>query len=547
MLNDPEFAGPSDEEQPKEEAAPARDEADGTGGHPPPNDEGHEAPEVEEAPAQHEVEVGEPPDPPEVEAILATPGAEAPVAEPEALGSVLQPPATKIVHNFDEVGASQRVLAACQDLLRFLTDHKALFVWDGARYGEFAHISRKMALDALDKVHREFEEGRIHITNDGQPVEWEDFLKFQGKVRSLGMINKALALASLAPRIQVTSREFDADQYEINLQNGLFNLDTLKLAPHHPSQLVTKLAPVTWVPDAPCPFWADFIDVITCREKDLAEYIQRLAGYCLTGSTQEEVMPILYGSGANGKSLFLNTLLRILGSNEYGLTLSSEAILNSNTFGIQYYHRQLEGKRLATATETDQGKTLREAVTKTAVAGDEISGRGIGKDPVQFRPRAKIVLGVNHLPALTSTDHATRRRLQVVPFRKQFDGSAQKEALERQVGGEITGIFAWAVRGFQEWRKQGLNPPRVVLEATAAYFEANDHIGTYLKERTAALAGAKTPVKLLFADYTEWAKDCGAKPLGMHQVSELLKAREIDQARTNAARVWLNIVIKRVA
>lgn len=493
-----------------------------------------------------EVVVEAPTAPPEVEAILATPGAEASAGQPEVMESVLPPPTKKIVKNFDEVGASQRVLAACQDRLRFLTDRKTLFAWDGSRHGEFAHISRKMALDALDKVHREFEEGRIHITNDGQPVEWEDFLKFQGKVRSLGMINKALALASLAPRIQVTSREFDADQYEINLQNGLFNLDTLKLAPHHPSQLVTKLAPVTWVPDAPCPFWDAFIEQVTCRDKDLAEYIQRLAGYCLTGSTQEEVMPILYGSGANGKSLFLNTLLRILGSTEYGLTLSSEAILNSNTYGIQYYHRQLEGKRLATATETDQGKTLREAVTKTAVAGDEISGRGIGKDPVQFRPRAKIVLGVNHLPALTSTDHATRRRLQVVPFRKQFDGSVKKEALERQVGDEIAGIFAWAVRGFQEWRKQGLNPPKVVLEATAAYFEANDHIGTYLKERTETVAGATIPVKLLYADYKAWSQDCGADHLGMHKLSDLLKSREIQQGRTTSARVWLGIALKRV-
>ncbi|NDY58296.1 hypothetical protein G3N56_16305 [Desulfovibrio sulfodismutans] len=527
MLNNPESAPTPHDEEHKDDALSARDQAEGTGGYPPPNEEEHAVPQGGEQPAPEE--------------------AEAPAADPEVGGSVVRPPTVKVVSNFDEVGASQRVLAACQDSLRYLTDRKLLYAWDGTKYGDHGHLAKRWALEALDKVHREFEEGRIHMTEDGQPVDKEDFLKFQGKVRSLGMINKALALASLAPRIQVTSREFDADHYKINLQNGLLDLETLELAPHHPSQQVTKVAPVTWEPDAKCPFWEDSITKMSCGDRDLADYLRRQFGYSMTGSTYEEVMTILHGCGANGKSLFLGTNLRILGSGEYGLTLNPEMILKSTMYGMSYFYRQVEGKRSGFAIETDQDRTLGEGVMKALVSGDELSGRGVAKDPVQFRPRIKIFMGVNHLPALLSTDHAMRRRIRVVPFRHQFDNTVNKEELEGKVERELSGIFAWAVRGFLEWRKQGLNPPKVVLDATAAYFQENDHISRYLEERTdISDPNARTQQGLLYSDYLAWTRDCGSKALGKIQFGKMLTARHFEAKGGNPSRFWQGIAIKRI-
>jgi putative DNA primase/helicase len=464
-----------------------------------------------------------------------------PIAEPN-----LRPPLKKVVKNFDEVGASLRVLAAYGDRLRSVVDRKALYSWDGQRYGDFEHIAEGLALDALDKVHLEYDEGCIHVTEDGQSVGEDDFLKAQGKFRSHGSIRKALKLARLDSRIQVKSSAFDANPYEINLLNGLFNLETQVLAPHNPSQLVTKLAPVSWVPGAPCPFWESLIDDITCRDKRLAAYLQRLCGYCSTGSTQEEVMPILYGNGANGKSRFLGALRDILGSGEYALTLGTGSILNSKYHGIRCDLRLLESMRTVFAIEANEESTMDEAVVKSIVAADEISARALYKNPVQFVPQAKIIMAVNHLPVLVGNDHGIRRRIQVVPFRKRFDGSKKKEEIESQIRTEKDGIFAWMVRGFQEWCDQGLNPPAVVRKATEDYFATNDHIGAYLEERTESVAGAKTPLRQLFEDYQAWAHGAGVKALGMHQFGDLLEGRGIAQGRTNSARHWEGIAPKAI-
>ena len=465
---------------------------------------------------------------------------------PHIAETTLHPPIKKIVGNFDEDGLSKRVLAYCGDRIRYVVNRKNLYVWDGARYGDFDHVAEALALEALDKIHLEYTEGSIHVTEDGADVSRDDFLQTQGKARSCGSLKKSLKLARLEKRIQVKFNAFDANPFEINLRNGLFNLESRVLVPHHPSLLVTKLAPVSWVPGAPCPIFKSFVDVISLGDKDLVAYHKRLCGYAICGLSTEEVLPIFYGSGANGKSMFLWVLRMILGSGEYALTLCSDTILNSNTYGLLYFYRQLEAIRIAFVSETEKKATINEAMIKTLSGNDEVSGRGIGKDPVQFESKAKVFMAVNHLPVLTSTDHAIRRRIQVVPFRKKFDGSIKKDVLERQFLGELNGIFAWMVDGFKDWRAQGLNPPAVVLKATDDYFASNDQIGAYLEERTEFVAGAKTPLRQLFEDYQAWAHGAGVKALGMHQFGDLLEDRGITKGRSNSARHWEGIAPKAI-
>ena len=464
-------------------------------------------------------------------------------AAPPIPETTLHPPIKKIVGNFDEDGLSKRVLAYCGDRIRYVVNRKNLYVWDGARYGDFDHVAEALALEALDKIHLEYTEGSIHVTQDGADVSRDDFLKAQAKARSCGSLKKSLKLARLDKRIQVKFNAFDANPFEINLRNGLFNLQSRVLVPHNPAQLVTKLAPVGWVPDAPCPFWESFIDAITLGDKDLVAYHKRLCGYAICGLAIEEVLPIFYGSGANGKSMFLWVLRMILGSGEYALTLNPDTILDSNTYGLVYFYKQLEAIRLAIASEMKKGATLSEAIIKTLSGNDEVSSRGIGKDPVQFESKAKVFMAVNHLPILTSTDHAIRRRIHVVPFRKQFDGSIKKDVLEHQFLGELDGIFAWIVDGFKDWQEQGLNPPEVVLKATDDYFATNDHIGAYLAERTKSVAGAKTPLGQLFEDYTAWAHEDGVKALGKKQFGALLRERGFTEGRVNSTRHWENIAV----
>jgi len=461
--------------------------------------------------------------------------------------SIPQPDPTKrIIMSLDEFGAAKRVFKAHGNRFRFITDSQSLVTWDGARYGPFPHLAEGLAKDVMEKIQFDYIDGYFHVTEDGLEVERADVTKFQKKARTLSMIRKALNLVRLAPKVQVKAGAFNENRYEINCLNGLLSLETETIAPHDPNQLVTKLAPVRWNPGAPCDFWRTCIEEIALGDKDLVAYLQRLFGYCLTGSTQEEVMPIFYGTGANGKSLCLGTLRMIMGSGEYAITLGTGSILNSNFHGIRCDLRQLEGARVAFAIEVNHGSTLDEAVVKAITGGDEISARAMRENPVQFTPQVKILMAVNHLPGFVGNDRGIRRRLQVIPFNHQYDGTVPKEVIERKLAAEAEGIFAWAVAGFHEWQKQGLNPPEVVRKATQEYFQKNDHIGMYLAERTVETPNAMTPVRMLFDDYRAWSRDFCVQALGLHQFGELLRSRGIAQDRTSSERVWKGIAIRHI-
>jgi putative DNA primase/helicase len=417
--------------------------------------------------------------------------------------------------------------------------------WDGFRYSRLPHIAEGLAKDIIEKIAHEYHNGDIHVTDHGADVELEDLLSFQRKARTKGMIRKALWLLRLFGEIHCKLADFNADPYVLNCENGLLNLKDGSLAPHSPDQLVTKLAPVRWVPKTKCPRWERFIKDVTCGDPELAAYLQRLFGYCLSGSTQEEVLPILYGSGANGKSIFLARMRAILGS-EYALTLGTGSILNSRFHGIRCDLRQLEGARVAFAIEANKGHTLDEAVIKSVTGGDEISARAMRENPIQFTPQAKILMAVNHLPGFVGNDRGIRRRLQVVPFLAEFDGSRRKEEIDAELDAESEGVLAWAVKGFQQWLKEGLNPPKVVRDATEAYFATNDHIGEFLVERTVHVSGEKTPVGLAFKSYVDWTSASGIQSVGLHRFGDLLRSKGFAQVRDNSTRYWADLVLRSV-
>lgn len=449
----------------------------------------------------------------------------------------------RVIKPLDELGVALRVYEEYPDGFRYQVDAEKVLAWDGSRFSNRPHVAEGMVKATIEKAQEEYDPNKIIVTTDGREVQAEEHHGFITKARAKSMIRKALWQLRLFATTQCLLADFDANPYALNCQNGLLSLLDGSLEPHRPGQLVTKVTNVRWVPDASCPNWLRFIHEITCGDPALAAYLQRLAGYCLSGSTQEEVMPILHGPGANGKSIFLARLRALLGA-EYALTLGTGSILNSRFHGIRCDLRQLEGVRVAFAIEVNKGHTLDEAVVKSVTGGDEISARAMRENPVQFTPQAKILMAVNHLPGFVGNDRGIRRRLQVIPFLAKFDGSRRKEEIEAELKAESEGILAWAVAGFQMWRQEGLNPPKIVRDATEAYFTTNDHIFEFLEERTARISGKKTPLRMVFESYEDWANASGVQSVGLHRFSELLRSKGFEQVRDNSARYWADLELR---
>ena len=167
-------------------------------------------------------------------------------------------------------------------------------------------------------------------------------------------------------------------------------------------------------PGGDCPMWLKFLAVVTDGNEKLQQYLQRVAGYCLTGSTREHAMFFLHGTGANGKGVFISTLTGIWG--DYAAVAPMETFIESHSDRHPTELAKLRGARLVVAQETEQNRRWAESKIKSLTGGDKITARFMRQDFFEYTPQFKLMIAGNHKPSLRGVDEAIRRRIHLVPF-----------------------------------------------------------------------------------------------------------------------------------
>jgi putative DNA primase/helicase len=255
---------------------------------------------------------------------------------------------------------------------------------------------------------------------------------------------------------------------------GRHRLRTGELRDHQPSDYMTKITAVE--PSGACPLWRASLNRIFAGDAELIAYVQRVAGYTLTGSTSEHAMFFGFGTGANGKSVFINTISRILG--DYHRTAAIETFTASKFARHPTDLAGLRGARLVTAIETEEGRRWDEAKIKTLTGGDRISARFMRQDYFEFGPQFKLLMAGNHKPSLRSVDESMRRRMNLLPFSVTIPPGERDRDLPEKLKAEWQEILRRMIKGCLEWQSIGLDPPPAVRDATAAYLEAEDTVGS---------------------------------------------------------------------
>jgi putative DNA primase/helicase len=337
----------------------------------------------------------------------------------------------------------------------------------------------------------------------------------------------------------VTSDIWDRDIWLFNTQAGTVDLRTGKISPHKPEDYITKIAPVA--PHGEAPTWLAFLDRITRGDQDLIAYLQRVVGYCITGSTQEHALFFLYGTGSNGKSTFLNAVTGALG--DYYQAAPIETFTQSNTERHPTDIAGLRGARLVTAIETDEGRRWAESRIKTLTGGDPVSARFMRMDFFKYVPQFKLVFAGNHKPGLRSVDEAIRRRFNLIPFTVTIPPRERDKKLGDKLQCELPGILAWIIEGTAAWRRFGLCPPRVVTDATAAYLEAEDAYAAWIDD-CCERAEAFTTSTVLFRSWWVWASNNGEHQGSIKRLVAALEARGFTPARTMHGRGFTGIKLK---
>jgi putative DNA primase/helicase len=395
---------------------------------------------------------------------------------------------------------------------RYVSAWGRWMMWDGHRWRS------EDTLAATDLIRSVCRHAAVRADNP----------KIAAKLASSGTVGGVERLARADRRHAATTAEWDADPWLLNTPGGVVDLKTGRQRAHDRADRMTKITTAT--PGGDCPIWRQFLDEVTGGDVELQAYLQRMTGYALTGSTQEHALFFLYGTGANGKSVFVNTLATILG--DYAANAPMDTFMETRTDRHPTDMAGLRGARFVSAIETEQGRRWAESKIKNLTGGDKISARFMRQDFFEFFPQFKLFVAGNHKPAIRNIDEAMKRRLHLIPFTITVPPERRDKHLQQKLLAERDGILAWAVQGCLDWQRLGrLDPPQQVLEATEEYFEAEDALGRWLDERCVREANAKSLTAELFIDWKQWADAAGEFIGSQKRFADLLLTRGIEKWR----------------
>ncbi len=347
-------------------------------------------------------------------------------------------------------------------------------------------------------------------------------------------------LARSDPRHAARMEDWDLDTMLLNTPAGIVDLTSGKIRSSDPASLMTLLTNAA--PGSGCPRWLAFLHEITGGDISLIGYLQRLAGYSLTGSTNEQNLVFLHGPGANGKSVFLTLLAHVLGS--YAATAALDTFMASKHERHSTELAGLCGARLVTVTETEVNRAWAESRIKAITGGDKLRVRLLYHDFFEFTPSFKLAIAGNHRPRLTDVGEAMRRRLHLVPLDVIIPPERRDPGLVGKLKAETDGILGWMIKGCLEWQRIGLAAPKAVLEASSDYFRDEDLVGQWLAECCQLARGLKTPSMALFANWSSWADGNAAHRNTPTWLAAALKARGLASSRSATSRFWTGIGLR---
>ena len=405
-----------------------------------------------------------------------------------------------------DMGNAQRLIDRFGSQVRFCTSTGKWLLWRNNHWSADQHLTLlQLAKQTVRQIYQEAGDTQ----DSGQRKALASWAQTsESKTR----IDHLLQLARSEPGVPITADELDADPMVLNTLGGLVDLRTGRVREAQPTDLCAKLAPVNYDPSATCPRFRRFLQQIFGDDHDTLAYLQRLVGVFLTGDISEQIFPVFYGDGANGKSVLTDLILHILG--DYAGP-APESLL---TVGPGREHptelADLKGKRLVIASETEQGKHLRVGLVKRMTGDARLKARYMRQDFFEFNRTHKTLLVTNHRPDISETKNAIWRRLHLVPFKVSIPPHQQdKHLLQRLRDEEAPGVLAWAVQGCLDWQRHGLELPEAVRSATTTYRDEADPLGDFFDDRCTFSPEDKVTRPQIAETYKDWCQAVGERQM----------------------------------
>ncbi|MEK4033714.1 phage/plasmid primase, P4 family [Methylocystis sp. IM3] len=432
--------------------------------------------------------------------------------------------------------------------------------WDGRRW------SSSLGLERVEEAEQEtvrairLEADAIEGTRDdyeiedakGKKVLLSEALRKHGRASEARSRVRAISdLASCRMSAQVS--EFDRDPMRFNVENGTLVFRRgdegvcVDLLPHNPADMITKVAPVVFDPEARCDAFNRFLEEVQ-PEETMRRFLAQWCGYSLTGNTSEQKLCFFYGKGNNGKSVFVETFRYIAG--DYGDELPIESFLDAGRARIGGQATpdlaELPGVRCLTTTESEKGAKLAEALVKQITGGDRVKARHLNRDYFSFMPQLKLTAMGNYRPEVRGTDEGIWRRIILVPWGVTIPKERRDLSLSEKLRAEASGILNLFLAGLKDWLEKGLLVPQSALDATAQYREDSDPLGRFLAACTEPAIGERVASTDMHHLYCVWAKANGERAWTPTGFGKAMRDRGIPNAKSSVV-YWVDVRLTKCA
>lgn len=466
----------------------------------------------------------------------------------------------------NDIGNAERLIARFGDDLAF---HPALGwgVWNGVYWdfetgGHMAQLKAQQMARAIyvevralpppdpEKLMEQAREEGVDFnalmkqaTKDFKLMQ-EAGLRFAKSSGNSGKV--AAALTEAAPHRMRRPDEFDADPFVFVAKNKTLHLrkGRVEARPHHRGDLRTKTGACNFDPQAACPSFLAFLEMVQ-PDPAMRDYLQRFAGYVLTGDISEQALLIFHGGGRNGKGTFLNALRDVLG--QMAITTPIETFgdgTRKDGASASPDIARMRSRTLIVTSDAPDNLTLSAGLIKQMTGQEPITARELHKAFIEFMFTGKMVIPCNPKPRIPGTDEGIWRRVHLVLWPVQIP----LEAIDRHLGAtlkaEAPGILNWMLEGYLAWQAQGLNAPAAVLAASQDYRTESDPLGEFLSVWTDKDAGGRASSAALFAKYGEYCKaNAYPEPKSGSSFGKSLKARGFESLKSGV-KVWLGLRLR---
>jgi putative DNA primase/helicase len=366
--------------------------------------------------------------------------------------------------------------------------------------------------------------------------------KTETVLQKVRFVKGAEDFARMDPAMSRTANSWNTDHFLLGTPDGTADLRNGRMRASDSKDMINRATAVAPAKEMDCPRWLKFLHQATAGDKELIRFLQQICGYALTGDTREQALFFIHGPGGNGKGVFLNTIGKIMA--DYATTATMDVLVSTRAGGATTDLAMLNGARLVSASETEEGQPWAESRLKRLTGGDPITARFMRQDNVTFFPIFKLIVIGNYQPSLRNVDDAMRRRFNIIPFTIKPD---HKDALlEEKLAAEWPGILRWMIEGCLDWAANGLVQPASVRDATEEYFRDQDTFTHWLELRCRVERDnqhlSETPTAL-FKSWKSFAMSMGEEPGTGKSFSGTLKKNGFRFKRTKVGMIYLGLAI----